>query len=251
MSAGQIRARATLWVMRAETSSVAVNYERVTERIAAAAKRAGRRADEITIVAVSKTFPAETIRAAYNAGLRHFGENRIQEFEAKRELLEGFPDAVWHFVGHLQSNKAQRAVHLFDRIDSLDSVSLAGKLASAATTEAKNLPVLIEVRLSDEETKSGVRESELPPLAESIRELLPLRLYGLMTIPPFSNDPEKARPYFRKLRQLRDGLSGRLGRTLPVLSMGMSNDFEIAIEEGSTEVRVGTALFGERARVKP
>jgi PLP dependent protein len=238
-------------MMATEISSMAVKLERITERIQSAAKRAGRRPDEITIVAVSKTFPAETVRAAYHLGLRHFGENRIQEFEAKRETLVGFTDAIWHFIGHLQSNKVERAAHLFDRIDSVDSIALARKLASATTTEAKGLPVLMEVRLSEEETKSGVRESELAPLAESIWELPPLELSGLMTIPPYSADPQTARPYFRKLRQLRDRLCQQLGRALPVLSMGMSNDFEIAIEEGATEVRMGTALFGERSRVKP
>jgi len=230
---------------------MAANLERVTERIQRAAKRAGRRADEITIVAVSKTFPAEMIGAAYQLGLRHFGENRIQEFDAKHETLVGFTDAIWHFIGHLQSNKVHRAVHLFGRIDSVDSMALARKLASATTTEAKSLPVLIEVRLSEEKTKSGVRESELASLAESIGELLPLELSGLMTIPPYSADPQNARPYFRKLRQLRDALCQQFGRALPVLSMGMSNDFEIAIEEGATEVRMGTALFGARASVKP
>lgn len=234
-----------------QTISLASNLERVAHRIARAAKRAGRRTDEITIVAVSKTVPAETIRAAYDAGLRHFGENRIQEFEGKHEMLVGFAHAIWHFIGHLQSNKAHRAVHLFDRIDSVDSRSLAHKLDAATMTEAKTLPVLIEVRLSEEETKSGVREGELLSLATSIRESLHLELHGLMTIPPYSNDPQNARPYFRKLRELRDGLRQQLGLALPVLSMGMSNDFEIAIEEGATEVRVGTALFGQRARAKP
>jgi len=237
--------------MATETSLLAANLERVALRVRGAANRAGRRADEITIVAVSKTFPAETIRAAYEAGLRHFGENRIQEFEAKREALTDLTDITWHFIGHLQSNKAHRAVHLFDRIDSMDSVSLARKLAAAAMTEAKNLPVLIEMRLSEEETKSGATESELSALARAIRDLVHLELEGLMTIPPYSNDPGNARPYFRKLRQLRDGLTQELGVSLPVLSMGMSNDLEIAIEEGATEVRVGTALFGERLQVKP
>ena len=237
--------------MATETSLLAANLERVALRVRGAANRAGRRADEITIVAVSKTFPAETIRAAYEAGLRHFGENRIQEFEAKREALTDLTDITWHFIGHLQSNKAHRAVHLFDRIDSMDSVSLARKLAAAAMTEAKNLPVLIEMRLSEEETKSGATESELSALVRAIRDLLHLELEGLMTIPPYSNDPGNARPYFRKLRQLRDGLTQELGVSLPVLSMGMSNDLEIAIEEGATEVRVGTALFGERLQVKP
>ena len=232
--------------MATQTTSIAANLERITERIHGAAKRAGRRSDEVTIVAVSKTFPAERIRAAYDAGLRHFGENRIQEFEAKHSLV-CFSDAIWHFIGHLQSNKAHRAVHLFDRIDSVDSISLAHKLDLARATKGKRLPVLIEVRLSEEETKSGVREAELPPLAESLRDSLHLELHGLMTIPPYASDPQNVRPYFRKLRELRDGLCRQLGLRLPVLSMGMSHDFEIAIEEGATEIRMGTALFGERA----
>ena len=237
--------------MATQAGSIAANLERVIERIRRAATRVGRQADEITIVAVSKTFPAEAIRTAYDAGLRHFGENRIQEFEAKHQTLESFADTIWHFIGHLQSNKAHRAVHLFDRIDSVDSISLAHKLDVATTTQATSLPVLIEVRLSAEETKSGVREDELPQLAGSIRELPHLKLHGLMTIPPYSIDPQNARPYFRRLRELRDSICRQLGLALPVLSMGMSNDFEIAIEEGATEIRMGTALFGERARAKP
>jgi len=237
--------------MATQASSIAANLERITERIAGAAKRAGRRTDEVTIVAVSKTFPVEMIRAAYEAGLRHFGENRIQEFEAKHSAVAGFSDSIWHFISHLQSNKVHRAVHLFDRIDSVDSTALAQKLDAATATEDRKLAVLIEVRLSEEETKSGVREGELPPLAESIRKLPHLELCGLMTIPPYTSDPQNARPYFRKLCELRDGLCRQLGMTLPVLSMGMSHDFEIAIEEGATEVRMGTALFGERTRTNP
>jgi pyridoxal phosphate enzyme (YggS family) len=191
------------------------------------------------------------IRAAYEAGLRHFGENRIQEFEAKHNQLVGFSDSIWHFIGHLQSNKVHRAVHLFDRIDSVDSMALAHKLDAATATENRKLAVLIEVRLSQEETKNGIQEGELPRLAESIRKLPHLELYGLMTIPPYTSDPQNARPYFRKLCQLRDGLCHPLGLALPVLSMGMSHDFEIAIEEGATEVRMGTALFGERTRTNP
>jgi PLP dependent protein len=236
--------------MATETSSMAAHLERITERIERAAQRAGRRADEITIVAVSKTFPPEAIRVAYELGLRHFGENRIQEFEAKHPQLVSLARVIWHFVGHLQSNKAHRAVLLFDRIDSVDSISLARKLAVATLAKGTTLPVLIEVRLSPEETKSGAKESELPSLAESMRELPPLELRGLMAIPPYSRDPQSARPYFRKLRQLRESLCRQFGLVLPVLSMGMSNDFEIAIEEGATEVRIGTALFGQRPGAK-
>jgi PLP dependent protein len=231
-----------------ETNSIATNLARVQERIARAAERSGRSADEITIVAVSKTFAAEAIRAAHEAELRHFGENRVQEFEAKRAQLADLADTTWHFIGHLQSNKAQRAVHSFDRIDSVDSIGLASKIDSAAEAVDKRLPVLIEVQLSREASKAGVGEEQLAPLAAAIQELRCLELRGLMTIPPYADDPEKARPYFRKLRELRDGLRRQLGLTLPVLSMGMSHDFEVAIEESATEIRVGTALFGERIR---
>ena len=240
--------RTRIALMAIQTSSIATNLERVSERVARAATRAGRNADEITIVAVSKTFPAETIRAAHEAGLRHFGENRIQEFEAKQATQLGFADAVWHFIGHLQSNKARRAVHLFDRIDSIDGVGLAQKVDAAAAEEVKRLPVLIEVRLGDEETKSGVQDSETLPLAETIRGFTHVELHGLMTIPPYSEDPEGARPYFRRLRELRDSLRSELRLQLPFLSMGMSHDFEVAIEEGANEIRIGTALFGERSK---
>lgn len=229
----------------AQVSSIAENLERVRERIARAAARAGRRAEEITIVGVSKTFPADAILAAHAAGLRHFGENRVQEFEAKHAKLAGL-DATWHFIGHLQSNKARRAVHLFDRIDSVDSMELARKLDHAAAAQKKRLPVLIEVHLGNETTKSGVAETGAGALAEGILLLAHLELRGLMAIPPYNDDPEQARPHFRRLRELRDALSGRLGRALPVLSMGMSHDFEVAAEEGATEVRLGTALFGSR-----
>ena len=226
-------------------SSLPANLDRVREQIARAAERAGRRADEITLVAVSKTFPVGAIRAAYEAGLRHFGENRVQEFESKQPALAGL-DAVWHMIGHLQSNKARRAAHLFSRVDSVDDLSLAQKLDSAAAAEGKHIPILIEVRLGDEAAKSGVAEPDLPSLADAIAPLAHLDLLGLMTIPPYFDDAARVRPFFAKLHLLRDDLSRRLARPLLVLSMGMSHDFEIAIEEGATEIRLGTALFGER-----
>jgi pyridoxal phosphate enzyme (YggS family) len=240
---------ARIAAMPAETDSIVANLERVRERIARAAGRVGRRADEVTIVAISKTFPTEAIRAAYDAGLRHFGENRVQEFEAKRPKIEGV-EATWHFIGHLQSNKARRAVGLFHHIDSVDSLALAQKLDSAAAAEAKRLPILIEVHLGGEATKSGAAEADLAALAESCSSLPHLELRGLMTIPAYFDDPERARPYFLKLRELRDDLSRRIGGPLPILSMGMSHDFEVAIEEGAAEIRIGTALFGER-RAEP
>jgi len=229
----------------AGASEIATNLELVRERIARAAERAGRRAGEITVVAVSKTFAAEAIRTAYEAGLRHFGENRVQEWEAKRPAVADL-DAIWHLVGHLQSNKARRAAYLFHRVDSVDDLALANRLDAAAAAEGKNLPVLIEVRLGDESAKSGVSEQELPSLAEGIAPFAHIDFAGLMAIPPFVEDAQRLRPYFHKLRELRDDVSRRIGRKLPALSMGMSHDFEIAIEEGATEIRLGTAIFGER-----
>ncbi len=213
--------------------------EEVERRIEAAARRAGRDRAGITLIAVTKTLPSSLIREAYEAGLRAFGENYIQEFERKRPELEGLTGARFHFIGHLQSNKATRAVELFDAIETVDSAKLARRLNDAAGHE---LETMIEVKLSGEEAKSGARPEDLPALIEAIRECPNLRLAGLMTMPPWSDDPEQSRPYFRRLREL----AGRCG--LPNLSMGMSHDLEVAIEEGATHVRVGTALFGSRKR---
>jgi PLP dependent protein len=221
------------------------NLEKIKERIERAAKKSGRQAEDITLVAVSKTFPADAICAAHDLGLRHFGENRVQEWEEKRTALADL-DATWHLVGHLQSNKARRAAFLFHRIDSVDDLPLAKKLDAAAAAEGKLLPVLLEVHLGGEESKSGVAAEELPKVAECIAPFAHIDFVGLMTIPPFFEDPERIRPYFARLRGLRDEVSQRIGRRLPVLSMGMSHDFEIAIEEGSTEIRIGSALFGAR-----
>ena len=220
----------------------------VRERIASAAKRAGRAAGDITLIAVSKTHSAEAIRAAFELGVEHFGENRVQEWEGKRPALQDL-QAEWHLVGHLQSNKAAKAARFFHSVDSVDDFALAQRLdrTRCELGEPRKLRVLIEVRIAPEEAKSGVTREGLAPLAEQISTLSGLELKGLMCIPPFLDEPEKARPYFSELRQLKGALEDRLGKTLPVLSMGMSHDFEIAIEEGSTEVRVGTALFGTRA----
>jgi len=231
----------------AEASSLAANFEQIRQRIASACKKSGRSVEEVTVVAVSKTFPAEAIRLAYEIGLRHFGENRVQEWEAKHANLN-VPDATFHLIGHLQSNKARRAANLFHRVDSLDSLGLAQKLNSSAQEERKKLPVLIEVHLSGEASKSGISESDLPALAKEIVELPDLELLGLMTVPPYFEDANLARPYFRKLRELRDQLADRLGKRLSTLSMGMSHDFEVAIEEGATEIRIGQALFGDRPK---
>ena len=233
--------------MNADRATFAGRLERIRERIALAAKRADRQPGEITLVAVSKTFPADSIRAAYDAGLRRFGESKVQEWEGKRAQLSGLA-ATWHFIGHLQSNKARRAVELFDRIDSVDSVSIAQRLHEAAASAGKRLPVLIEVNLGGEASKSGVSEAGLPAIAEAVVTMTNLEPMGLMTVPPFSEDPLAMRGYFRRLRELRDDLAERMDWPLPVLSMGMSHDFEIAIEEGATEVRVGTALFGQRQK---
>ena len=220
----------------------------VRERITAAAERAGRVADDITLMAVSKTHSADTIRAAFELGVRHFGENRVQEWEGKRTALQDL-QAEWHLVGHLQGNKAAKAARLFHSVDSVDDFALAQRLdrARAELGESRKLRALIEVRIAPEEAKSGVVREGLAPLAEQLSALSGLDLQGLMGIPPFLDEPERVRPYFSELRELKENLERRLGKRLPVLSMGMSHDFEVAIAEGATEVRIGTALFGTRA----
>jgi pyridoxal phosphate enzyme (YggS family) len=233
--------------MAPQNSLIASNLAEIRERIARSAARAGRAVEDITLVAVSKTFPPEAIRSTFELGLRQFGENRVQEWESKRAAVADL-DATWHLIGHLQSNKARRAASLFNRVDSVDSLALAQKLDAAAASEAKRLQVLIEVHQGGEETKSGVPEADLPALAENIVQLQNLELLGLMTIPPYFDKPEQVRPYFQKLRTLRDQVCLQIGMPLNALSMGMSHDFEIAIEEGATEIRVGTALFGERSK---
>jgi pyridoxal phosphate enzyme (YggS family) len=229
------------------TTVVQENLPRIQERIAGAAVRAGRRAEEITLIGVSKTHPASAIREAFEAGIRHFGENRVQEWEGKRAGTEGLA-ATWHLIGHLQSNKTARAARLFHSVDSVDDFAIAERLdrARAEAGITGRLRVLIEVHIAPEQTKSGVEISELVALAGMCTELPRLQLAGLMCIPPFLEDAEQVRPYFRRLSGLRDELTAKLGISLPVLSMGMSHDFEVAIEEGATEVRVGTALFGSR-----
>jgi len=230
--------------MEDASSTVAENLARIRERIEHAAQRAGRRAEEITLVGVSKTFRAERIREAFDAGVRHFGENRVQDFEAKLPLVQDL-SAVWHFVGHPQRNKAARTLALFHTVDSVDNLPLAEKLDHAAG-EGRRLPVLIEVRLDTAPKKSGCEPADLPRLAEGVLLMTHLELRGLMTVPPVSSDPEHARPMFRRLRELRDEMATLLDWPLSELSMGMSHDFEVAIEEGATQIRVGTALFGTR-----
>jgi pyridoxal phosphate enzyme (YggS family) len=238
--------------MGAASHQLAANLARIRERMDRAATRAGRRTEKITLVGVSKARPVEDIRAAYEAGVRHFGENRIQEWESKRTSVADL-DVTWHLIGHLQSNKVARAARLFHTIDSVDSIALAEKLEGVrkelVTKQGERLPALIEVKLDPEPAKSGVSAAELPRVVEALLRLPHLELRGLMGVPPYFDDPEKTRPYFRSLRELRDAMRAQLGgEVLPVLSMGMSNDFEVAIEEGATEIRVGTALFGERKK---
>ena len=229
---------------------LADNLALVRQRIADAARRAGRRPEEITLMAVTKTFPPEIIREAYAAGQRLFGENRVQEFAEKAPQLAELQEAEFHLIGHLQSNKAAKATQIFAGVDSVDSPHLAEKLNAAAEKAGKRLPILIEINVGGEAVKSGLAPDspELETLLAAAARLAYLDFRGLMTIPPFTEDPGAARPYFRKLRELREQIAGR---HLPevrmdILSMGMSHDFEIAIEEGSTCVRVGTAIFGAR-----
>jgi hypothetical protein len=219
----------------------------IQSRIADAAARAGRSAESVTLVAVSKTKPVEALHEAIRAGVRVFGENRVQEAVAKMPHFER-DDVQWHLIGHLQSNKAKLAVERFAMVQSVDSIALAGRLNRLAADVGKRLPVLLQVHLGDEETKSGVAPDEALELVRQTLDLPNLALRGLMAIPPFFPDPEDARPSFRRLRELRDALQERFpAHALPELSMGMSHDFEVAIEEGATMVRVGAALFGARA----
>jgi pyridoxal phosphate enzyme (YggS family) len=223
------------------------NIARVEERIAAACLRSGRRREDVRLVAVSKTHPPESVRAAYAAGLRDFGENRVQEAKLKCQALADL-DITWHMLGHLQSNKARAARELFQWMHSVDSLRLAEKLAQAADRDDAALPVLIEINLGGETSKAGVRREDVQVLAEQIAILPKLDLRGLMVIPPFSENPEDVRPYFQQLRVLASEIESRAlpNVSMRELSMGMSNDFEIAIEEGATIVRVGTAIFGPR-----
>ncbi len=251
--------------------SIRENLLRIQEQIANAATRSGRRPEDITLIGVSKTHPAIAIQEAYQAGVRHFGENRVQEWEVKRVGTNNL-SATWHLIGHLQSNKAAKAAKLFHTVDSVDDLAVAQKLdrARAEANLPTKLRVLLEVRVAQEATKTGVEIAALPELAEKVAALPHLDLAGLMCIPPFFalveaglkpgeappvvaglqtgpvSPDHPVRPYFRRLRELRDELRTKLALPLPVLSMGMSHDFEVAIEEGATEVRVGTALFGGR-----
>jgi pyridoxal phosphate enzyme (YggS family) len=222
----------------------------VRERIARAAARAGRPAESITLIAVSKTQPADAVREAFAAGLRHFGENKVQEAEGKVAALADLrPEGLrWHMIGHVQSNKGRRAAELFDAVDSIDDATLARRLERGAEQAGRHLPVLVQVDLGNEETKFGADEEHLYPLLEQVRGYKAIRVEGLMAIPPFSEDPEGSRPFFRRLRELLEAARERNLVLGSVLSMGMSHDLEVAVEEGATQVRVGTAIFGERKK---
>lgn len=229
------------------------NIAAIRQQIADAARRVGRSDEEIGLMAVTKTHPPDRIREAYAAGLRLFGENRVQEFAAKASALADLPDAGWHMIGHLQTNKATKAAELFSAVDSLDSVKLAEKLNTSASNLGKKLGVLIEINAGGEAAKSGLAADsrELQELLLAAPRFEALNFRGLMTVPPFTEDPEGARPYFRQLRELRISIAARKlpSIAMDVLSMGMSHDFEVAIEEGSTCVRIGTAIFGERPKL--
>jgi pyridoxal phosphate enzyme (YggS family) len=233
---------------------IADNIARIRERMHRAAARAGRDPNHITVMAVSKTSSAESIREAYTAGLRTFGENRVQEFAGKAPQARALKDARFHLIGHLQSNKAAKAVELFDAVDSVDSVRLAEKLNAAAQEASKSLDILLEVNIGNEAAKSGLtpafEDHEFQQVLSEVPRLANLRVRGLMCIPPHTDDPNGARLYFRKMRELRNQVAAlKIPKVeMMTLSMGMSHDFEVAIEEGSTCVRLGTAIFGERPR---
>jgi pyridoxal phosphate enzyme (YggS family) len=218
--------------------TLAANLQLVRQRIARAAERARRDPESILLLAVTKLFPASVIRRAYALGLRQFGENYVREFETKAPQVRDLSGARFHLIGHLQSNKSGKAAELFHVVQTVDTPKLARRLDLAS----RPLDVMLEVKLSEEDAKSGASPGQLPELIAAVGECSHLRLTGLMTMPPWSDDPEASRPYFRRLRELaeRHRLAG--------LSMGMSHDFEAAIEEGSTSIRVGTALFGERQK---
>jgi PLP dependent protein len=223
---------------------LSANYNAIQARIATACERAGRNPEEVLLLPVSKGQSVEAIRAAANLGLDVFGESKVQE--AKVKISQAPSRLKWHMIGHLQSNKCRDAVAFFQMIQSVDSLALAEELQKWADKLSKRIPILLEVNVAGEGSKYGFRPAEVVDELERINDLPRLELHGLMTIAPWTQDPEKVRPVFRKLRELNEQCSQRLGAPLPHLSMGMSGDFEIAIEEGATMVRIGTALFGPR-----
>lgn len=222
-------------------------FAEISHRIADAAKKSGRDPAQIELVAVSKTQPVEAVQEAFRAGITRFGENKVQEARGK---IESFGRGVWHLIGHLQTNKAREAVRLFDSIDSVDRLELAAELDRRAEAAGKVQNVLLQVNIAGESAKFGCTPESARALAEAINALPRLSLRGLMTIAPYSPEAEKSRPHFAGLRKLRDKIEAGTGFQLPVLSMGMSGDFIVAVEEGSTSVRIGTALFGQRLKLK-
>jgi PLP dependent protein len=226
--------------------SIASNLERLRNEIADTCAHANRRVEDVALMAVSKMHPAEAILAAHAAGQRLFGENRVQEAQAKSAQIAQLGGLDLHLIGPLQSNKTTKAAELFHAIDTIDSLKTAERLNTAAQALGKTLPILIEVKLSHEETKHGLAPEELAAFLDSLRPFSSLQPRGLMTVPPWSEDPETARPYFQHLRRLRDESLAQHPE-LTQLSMGMSNDFRVAIEEGSNTVRIGTAIFGKRS----
>jgi pyridoxal phosphate enzyme (YggS family) len=233
--------------MNVDAATIARRREEVLAAITRAAANAGRHPGDVTLMAVTKTQPVETIAFAARAGILRFGENRVQEGAAKISALsEQFPSLEWRLIGPLQSNKARTALQWFGVIETLDRERLALRLDAMLEETGETRPVLLEVNVGGEASKAGASPDELDRLCETALGCRHLEVRGLMTVPPYDEDPEKSRPYFRRLASLRDGLSRRFGRPFPELSMGMSHDFAVAVEEGATEVRVGTALFGPR-----
>ncbi|MFN2385652.1 MAG: YggS family pyridoxal phosphate-dependent enzyme [Thermoanaerobaculia bacterium] len=233
--------------MTAPGSGIAERLQDIRDRIARAAARAGRDPSSVSLLAVSKGQPVGRVREAAAAGQQIFGENRVQEGIGKIEALQGeLPQVVWKLIGPLQTNKAKAALQYFSTVESLDRERLALRLESLLAETGRTLPVLLEINLASEATKSGVLTNEAENLAAACLALPHLDVRGLMAVPPYAEDPDASRPHFRRLRETRDRLAERFGREMPELSMGMSHDFEVAVEEGSTEVRIGTALFGAR-----
>jgi len=228
--------------------NLAENLEKIQQRIHAACERAGRDPGSVTLLVVTKSQPPEVVAAAAQLGLSLFGENKVQEARAKIPLCPA--KLRWHFIGHLQSNKCRDAVELFEMIQSVDSLALAQEITKRAEQAAKTMPILLEVNVAGEASKFGYAPEKLLAELAVINALPKIEIHGLMAVPPWSSEPEKSRPHFRRLRELKERAEQVLGAPLPHLSMGMSGDFEVAIEEGATMIRVGTALFGPRTRTK-
>ncbi|VVM05517.1 hypothetical protein MAMC_00639 [Methylacidimicrobium cyclopophantes] len=216
----------------------------IQQRIAAAARKSGRESSAIRLVAATKSHPPEVLAELFALGIRDVGENRVQEAAAKRQMLGS--KGIWHFIGHLQKNKVHAALHLFDWVQSIDSLALAQALSQGATSLGRTISVLIQVNISAEASKFGIPPASAEALTLEVNMLPGLELHGFFTIAPFADNPETSRPVFAGLRMLRDGIQERTGISLPILSMGMSHDYRIAVEEGSTMVRIGTALLGQR-----